>query len=336
MTRRRDQLKIVRICFLAIIGMLLFANIYLFGFNAYINSDAYLSSHPAPLPPDEIPPVVELKGDKEITVALGTTFYDDGVTAFDLRSEATVDVSGEVDTKTAGDYLVEYIATDENGNSASVTRTVHVVEPTGIIYLTFDDGPGPYTASLLDVLAKHNVKATFFVTCAGSDDLILREFNEGHTVALHTCSHNYSQIYSSPDAYFADLTTVQNRVKNLTGFTPTLMRFPGGSSNLISRRYDGRSHIMSYLTHEVENRGFTYFDWNINSGDAEGVNTPDGVFNEVIKGLKHGGSSVVLQHDIKNYSVDAVERIITYGQENGFIFARLDASSFNSHHSVNN
>ena len=336
MTKRRDLLKIIRICFLSIIGILFFANIYLFSFNSYINSDAYLSTHSVSLPPDEVPPIIELNGGKDVTVALGTTFYDDGITAFDARTGTSVDVSGEVDTKTVGDYLVEYIATDENGNSASVTRIVHVIEPTGIIYLTFDDGPGAYTAALLDVLAKHNVKATFFVTCAGPDDMIVREYNEGHAVALHTCSHNYSQIYSSPDAYFNDLTAVQNRVKNLTGFTPTLMRFPGGSSNLVSRRYDGHSHIMSYLTREVENRGFTYFDWNVNSGDAEGVNTPDGIFDEVINGLKRGGSSVVLQHDIKGYSVDAVDRIITYGLENGFVFAKLDASSFNAHHPVNN
>lgn len=336
MTKRRDLLKIERICFLVIAGILSFANIYLFSLNIYMNSDAFLSMHPAPPPPDEDPPIIELLGDKEVTVALGTTFHDDGVNAFDIRSETTVDVSGEVNTTAAGDYTVEYIATDENGNSASITRTVHVIEPTGVIYLTFDDGPGAYTAALLDVLAKYNVKATFFVTCAGSDDMIVREYNEGHTVALHTCSHNYAQIYANTDAYFADLTAVQNRVKNLTGYTPILMRFPGGSSNLVSKRYDGGSHIMSYLSREVENRGFTYFDWNVTSGDAAGVTTADGIYNQVVNGLKYGGSSVVLQHDIKGYSVDAVERIINFGLEHGFVFAKLDASSFNAHHSVNN
>ena len=115
-----------------------------------------------------------------------------------------------------------------------------------------------------------------------------------------------------------------------------LMRFPGGSSNLVSKKYDGGTHIMSYLSREVENRGFTYFDWNVTSGDAAGVTTPEGVYEQVVNGLKYDGSSVVLQHDIKGYSVDAVERIIAYGLEHGFIFSKLDASSFNAHHSVNN
>ena len=336
MTRRRDLLKIERVCFLIVAGILFFANIYLISLTIYMNSDAFLSMHPAPLPPDDVPPVIELTGEKDVTVARGTSFQDDGVTAFDVRSETTVDVSGEVDTNSAGDYLVEYIATDENGNSASVTRTVHVIEPTGVIYLTFDDGPSAYTATLLDVLAKYNVKATFFVTCAGPDDMIVREYNEGHSVALHTCSHNYSQIYASPDVYFNDLAAVQNRVKNLTGYTSMLIRFPGGSSNLVSARYDGGSHIMSHLTREVENRGYTYFDWNITSGDAGGITTADGIYQSVINNLKYGGNSVVLQHDIKSFSVDAVERIVQYGLEHGFVFAKLDASSFNAHHSVNN
>lgn len=206
----------------------------------------------------------------------------------------------------------------------------------GVIYLTFDDGPGPYTAQLLDVLAKYNIKATFFVTGAGSDDLILREYNEGHTVALHTLSHNYAAIYQNVDAYFADLYAVQDRVRRITGQTATLIRFPGGSSNLVSAKYDGGAKIMSRLAQEVEAKGFTYFDWNISSGDAGGVTTADGVYNTVVNGLVGDGDMVVLQHDIKKYSVDAVERIIKYGLDNGWSFDKLTAESFTAHHRINN
>ena len=332
MARRNNLLFTLRIIFLVVVGILLLADIYLFCFNSYINSDTYLSAHLIPLPVDDVPPTVTINGGDDINVALGTTFEDDGVTAYDDRTDVTVDINGEVDTNTVGEYIV----TDEHGNSTTVTRKVNVLEPTGVIYLTFDDGPGAYTSALLDVLAKHNVKATFFVTCAGSDDMVVREYDEGHSVALHTCSHNYSSIYSSPDAYFEDLAAVQNRVKNLTGYTSKLIRFPGGSSNTISTRYDGGSRIMSYLAREVENRGFTYFDWNVTSGDAAGVTTPEGVYERVVNALKPGGSSVVLQHDIKGYSVDAVENIILFGKEHGYIFAKLDASSFTAHHGVNN
>lgn len=204
-----------------------------------------------------------------------------------------------------------------------------------IIYLTFDDGPGPYTAKLLDVLKKYNVKATFFVTRAGDDALITREYNEGHTVGLHSFTHDYAYIYSSIESFFDDLYSIQARVKNATGITSTLTRFPGGSSNLISARYDGGSHIMSYLADELTRRGFTYFDWNISSGDAGGASSPGEVYENVVNSLKPD-FSVVLQHDIKDFSVDAVEDIIKYGQNNGYTFKRLEAGSFTAHHGINN
>ncbi len=93
---------------------------------------------------------------------------------------------------------------------------------------------------------------------------------------------------------------------------------------------------MSKLTKSVQERGFTYFDWNITSGDAGGAYTSTQVYNNVISRLGKGGSYVVLQHDIKGFSVDAVEGIINYGLSHGYIFAPLTASSFNAHHGVNN
>ena len=205
----------------------------------------------------------------------------------------------------------------------------------GVIYLTFDDGPGPYTAELLDVLKRYGVKATFFVTGAGDDDLVAREYKEGHAVGLHTWSHDYAYIYGSVDNFMADLARVQERVKNVTGQETQLMRFPGGSSNTVSRRYDGRSHIMSQLVGEVERRGYVYFDWNTDSGDAGGSRTTEAVIAQVTGGLKDG-PNVVLQHDTKGFSVAAVENIIKYGRDNGYMFAALDKDAFTAHHGVNN
>ena len=218
-----------------------------------------------------------------------------------------------------------------------IATTAKAPNPDGArtIYLTFDDGPGPYTAELLDILKKHNVKVTFFVTGRGDDALITREANEGHTVALHTYTHDYAYIYSSITNYFDDLYQIQNRVKNLTGTTATLIRFPGGSSNLVSARYDGGSHIMSRLANEVTARGFTYFDWNVSSGDAGAPISSDQVFQNVVENLKPN-ASVVLQHDIKDYSVNAVERIIEYGKQNGYTFDKLSPTSPAIHHGINN
>ncbi len=283
-------------------------------------------------------PEIVLNGDSYITILVNEGTYEElGASVLDDCDAVDLEIVGEVDTATTGIYTITYSSEDSSGNVATVTRTINVVPRNrGTVYLTFDDGPGVYTAELLDTLKKYNVKATFFVTGVGDDALILREYQEGHTVGLHTFSHNYAYIYQSIDAFFEDLYRVQERVKNITGYTSYLMRFPGGSSNTVSTRYDGGTRIMSRLVNEVAERGFTYFDWNVSSGDAGGANSADAVFENVVYALKEGGSSVVLQHDIKGFSVAAVERIIQYGLANGYTFAALDASSFAAHHGVNN
>ena len=287
-------------------------------------------------PDDFTPPSIVLKGDSEITVYMGEEYNELGAEAFDNQSVAIINIDSNVDTNKAGEYEVKYTATDEAGNSSTVTRKVTVKKSSGIVYLTFDDGPSEHTGRLLDVLKKYGVKATFFVTGYGDDELIKREFDEGHRVALHTFTHTYSYVYSSVDNYFADLKQVRDRVKAITGKTSNIIRFPGGSSNTVSTRYDGGSHIMSQLVEEVTKRGYHYFDWNISSGDAGETTSTEVVYDRVTNGLKYGGSSVVLQHDVKGFSVDAVEGIIQYGLENGFTFKALDVDSYPAHHPVNN
>ena len=100
-----------------------------------------------------------------------------------------------------------------------------------------------------------------------------------------------------------------------------IIRFPGGSSNTISRRYC--QNIMSTLTSEVLNRGYHYFDWNISSGDAGSVKTASGVYNNVVKNLSKTRTNMVLMHDIKSYTKDALRDIIRYGKENGYRFERI-------------
>ncbi len=285
---------------------------------------------------DREKPSIKLNGDGKMRIVVGSKYEEQGATAIDNCDEISVVAEGAVDTNKARQYKITYSATDESGNNATIQRIVDVVQSNGTIYLTFDDGPGFYTSGLLDILKKYGVKATFFVTGSGDDSLIKREYDEGHAIGLHTLSHNYGYIYSSMDNFFADLTAVQERVKRVTGYTTYLMRFPGGSSNMVSAKHDGGSHIMSKLVQEVQNRGFVYFDWNVISGDAGGTTSSDKVYENVINNLKYGGSSVVLQHDIKGFSVDAVERIIQFGLDHGFNFSKLDVSSFTAHHGVNN
>lgn len=286
---------------------------------------------------DKTPPTINLNGDTEYTVLIGKEFEPPIATAKDnCDGELAVETSGSFDTSKKGNYVLTYTATDSSGNQTTVKRSINVTDNTGVIYLTFDDGPSGYTGQLLDVLKKYNVKATFFVTNNGSDDMIRREYDEGHTVGLHSATHDYGYIYQNTDNYFADLSAVHQRVKNITGQDPHLIRFPGGSSNTISRKYDGGEHIMSKLVGMVKEKGYTYFDWNLSSGDASNATTADAVYENVINRLAPDQQWIILQHDIKGYSVDAVERIIQYGQEHGYTFKKLDENSFTAAHGVAN
>ena len=294
------------------------------------------------VPPDEDPPVITLNGEEVVEVPLGsdTPYQDAGATALDERDgelEVTAEVP-EMDIWKAGEYEVKYKVADAAGNAAETSRTVKVVAPEpvpGAVYLTFDDGPSEHTGRLLDVLKKYNVKVTFFVIGRDADELIKREYDEGHSIGLHSFSHNYAYIYQNQSTFFEDLTAIQNKVRDITGYAPTLMRFPGGSSNTVSARYDGGTKIMSHLIYAVEERGFKYFDWNISSGDAGGVQTADEVFNNVVTRFREG-DLVVLQHDTQGFSVDAVERIIQFGLRNGYQFKPLTMDSYGAWHGVRN
>jgi peptidoglycan/xylan/chitin deacetylase (PgdA/CDA1 family) len=295
---------------------------------------------------DPIPPELTLLGDSEITIQAGKDYSEPGWTAEDncdgdLTDEVTVE--GSVDTYTAGTYELVYSVADSYNNVTKVTRTVVVeavrqpdtVTPTGkIIYLTFDDGPGKYTQTLLDVLDKYNVKVTFFTVNTGYTSLIAKEAAAGHSIGIHSATHDYAQVYASKEAYFDDLNTMQAIIKKQTGSTTTLVRFPGGSSNLVSKKYC--AGIMTTLAKALTDQGYQYFDWNVLSGDAGETTSTEQVFQNVINGVQKQDVSVVLQHDIQGFSVNAVEKIIVWGLANGYTFLPLDSTSPTAHQTIAN
>ena len=297
---------------------------------------------------DGIAPTITLNGDSDITIKAGTRFEDPGCTAKDSHGNDisdSVSVSDNISTYRAGTYTITYSVTDKFGNETSIDRTVTVeaVKQTAttssgnkVVYLTFDDGPGAHTQQLLDILDKYNVKVTFFVTNvnSGYENMIAKEAAAGHTVAIHSASHDYKKIYSSVDAYFADSNEMSDIIYAQTGQRPKLIRFPGGSSNTVSLKYC--SGIMTTLTKAVTDQGYKYFDWNVSSGDAGGTTSTEEVYQNVVNGMKSHNVSVVLQHDIKGFSVNAVERIIQWGLANGYTFLPLTTSTEDVHHGVNN
>lgn len=206
-----------------------------------------------------------------------------------------------------------------------------------IVYLTFDDGPSENTQRVLDVLDQYGVKATFFVTGhePGHRDLIGEAYRRGHTVGMHTMTHDYARLYASEDAYFSDLDEVAQVVRDQIGYVPFLVRFPGGASNTVSANYC--PGIMTTLSTDLPARGYQYYDWNVSSGDAAGTNVPADtiVSSSCVEGYTN---IVLLMHDsnTKATTPEALPRIIEYYQERGYEFKALDRSSFVCHHAINN
>ena len=293
-------------------------------------------------------PTLVLKGEPTITINAGAAWTEPGFTSVDNVDgdlTAKVVVSGKVQNHIAGTYELTYTVTDSFGNVTTTKRTVivqavrqpDVVNPSGkVIYLTFDDGPGNYTEKLLGILKKYNVKATFFVCKTNRLDLLDDIVKDGHSIGIHSATHNYGKIYSSEDAFFKELYEMQDIIYQHTGVKTTLLRFPGGSSNSTSKKYN--TGIMTRLTKAVESQGFQYFDWNVLSGDAIETESTAQVIKNVIEGIKNNKKdfSVVLQHDPEGFSVDAVEQIIQWGLNNGYTFLPLEPDSPVCHHKVVN
>ncbi|MBR1540898.1 MAG: polysaccharide deacetylase family protein [Clostridia bacterium] len=303
---------------------------------------------------DEIPPVITLNGNKNVYVNTGTEYVDEGATAVDEKNgdvSGSIVVEGSVDTSKTGLYILTYKATDNSGNEAVNERYVAVSEAgkviaqdgtqgkKGVIYLTFDDGPTQSsTPQILDILDKKGVKATFFILNfdeAGAE-LVKREHESGHTVAIHGYSHTYSAIYQSVDTYMNNITKLQDKIMETIGVNATITRFPGGSSNTISRHYCTK--IMTTLAYEMVARGYTYFDWNVDSDDAGSAKSSDDVYKNVTSHLSKDKANVVLMHDFANNTktIGALERIIDYGLENGYTFEVITPDTQMVTHTTNN
>ena len=177
------------------------------------------------------------------------------------------------------------------------------------------------TEDTINCLKKYNVKATFFVVGKSYPDILKRMHDEGHAVGAHSLTHNYKKIYSSQEGYFEDLNAILDIIENATGERTTLIRFPGGSSNTVSKAYN--IGIMGNLVKALNEQGFTYFDWNVSSGDAGETKDTEKVFENITKGIEQHNAPVVLQQDTKKYSVDAVEDVILWALEKGYEFGVL-------------
>lgn len=191
------------------------------------------------------------------------------------------------------------------------------------VYLTFDDGPSARTPELLAILEEYDIKATFFVVGRESEEARqwMRDIvAAGHTLGIHTYSHDYNKIYESVEAYLEDFNAMYNLILEATGTAPQVFRFPGGSVNA----YNGATY--RDIISEMVRRGFVYFDWNRMSGDAVRGNVPAETLVE--NALDRADSLrrvILLMHDSTRFTnvVEALPQIIEGYQEAGFRFAAL-------------
>ena len=166
-----------------------------------------------------------------------------------------------------------------------------------IMYLTFDDGPSKHTQEVLDILAKYKIKATFFVTGENPEyaDMITEIHKQGHALGIHTFSHTYSKLYANEEAYFEDVQNVAALIKEKAGVDTHFLRFPGGSSNTVSRKYS--EGIMTRLSKAVEAKGYQYYDWNVHNGDGDPSISSQGLYKQLMEEVKGKNEAMVLMHD---------------------------------------
>lgn len=195
-----------------------------------------------------------------------------------------------------------------------------------VVYLTFDDGPSARTPEVLDILDRYGIKATFFVVyydTATANELYREIVARGHTIGVHTATHQMDKIYASVEAYLEDFKIMYDHIYEQTGVRPTLFRFAGGSLNSYNNT------VYRQLIAEMIRRGFTYHDWNVSSGDAAVVKpTAAKIYSSVVSSVRQRKKSVVLMHDSvgKTTTVEALPQIIETLLAEGYTFKALDPS----------
>ncbi len=212
--------------------------------------------------------------------------------------------------ETLQDVQDNIIPLSGNAEAVSVVSKQSPASNNGIryVYLTFDDGPSPRTAEILDILASYDVKATFFVCGkSGYDDMYKRIVDEGHTIGMHSYSHDYKVLYESLDSFQTDLHKIQNYIFDITGVWTTYYRFPGGSSNTASQV--PMSDLIGYL----DRNNITYFDWNVYGGDNIASSI---IVSNVTANITEHENCMILLHDAadKEETVEALPEIIEYIQ----------------------
>ena len=213
-------------------------------------------------------------------------------------------------------------------------RIIYKTQPTA--FLTFDDGTSFHTLDILNILKENNIKATFFVVGTqienggtSSKEAIKRIVEEGHVLAIHAYEHEYNKIYTSKEAYFEDFDKITALLKEMTGYTPKIVRLPSGTATARSfcERYAGSTDVYYDIVSELYARGYTVIDWNVDTEDWNTATGVSGIIDRAVSGAKARLSkeykaAVILMHDNAD-TVDALPRVIDGVKDLGMGFEVL-------------
>lgn len=192
------------------------------------------------------------------------------------------------------------------------------------VYLTFDDGPSIYTGQILDILKANDIKATFFVIAREDESYwpyYTRILEEGHTLGMHSYTHDYNQVYASLDSFETDVNSLSQFLYDRTGEYPTIYRFPGGSSNTVCNV--PMEECIAYLNEQ----GITYYDWNALNGDAVSSELPpEKLVENIMNSVRQNNTSIVLMHDMqsRHTTVESLQPLIDTLKDEGYEMLPID------------
>ena len=195
------------------------------------------------------------------------------------------------------------------------------------VYLTFDDGPSIYTGQILDILKANDIKATFFVIAREDESYwpyYTRILEEGHTLGMHSYTHDYNQVYASLDSFETDVNSLSQFLYDRTGEYPTIYRFPGGSSNTVSNV--PMEECIAYLNEQ----GITYYDWNALNGDAVSSELPpEKLVENIMNSVRQNNTSIVLMHDMqsRHTTVESLQSLIDTLKDEGYEILPIDENT---------
>ncbi len=221
---------------------------------------------------------------------------------------------------TISDLQRQLVIRKKTQTTARPTTVASAVKPpvgkvTGdkMIALTFDDGPGPYTAKLLDAMKERGVHATFFLVGNRVDSykgVVRRMSEEGHAIGNHSQNHQNLRGMSV-DQMQKDLETCAGQIKAITGFEPQVLRCPGGN---------GSNAVTAY----AKAKGIPIAYWSVDTLDWKSRNVNSilsTAFQSGAYGVRDG--AIVLMHDIYSTSVDAAIKMMDKLQSQGYKMVTL-------------